>query len=45
MQMAWRFTRDSTLANPEQRIANLERQLAEYKAERDEAQQQLVDKI
>nr|UXE45996.1 hypothetical protein Hi04_10k_c5482_00042 [uncultured bacterium] len=30
-------TRDSTLANPDQRIADLERQVAEYKAERDEA--------
>ena len=29
-------TPDSTLANPEQRIADLERQLAEYKTERDE---------
>src|SRR5215469_14434795 len=28
---------DSTLANPEQRIADLQRQLAECKAERDEA--------
>ena len=33
-------TPDSTLANPEQRIADLERQLAEYKAERDEALEQ-----
>ena len=32
-------TRDSTLANPEQRIADLERQLAERTAERDEALQ------
>src|SRR5215469_8383297 len=32
-------TPDSTLANPEQRIADLERQLAECKAERDEAVQ------
>src|ERR1700757_2355677 len=32
-------TRESKLANPEQRIANLERQLAECKAERDEALQ------
>jgi GAF domain-containing protein len=30
-------TPDSTLANPGQRIADLERQVAEYKAERDEA--------
>ena len=30
-------TRDSTLANPEQRIADLERQLAECRVERDEA--------
>src|SRR5215472_7961041 len=30
-------TPDSTLANPEQRIADLERQLAECRAERDEA--------
>src|SRR5262247_1156442 len=30
-------TPDSTLANPEQRIADLERQLAERTAERDEA--------
>ena len=30
-------TPDSTLTNPEQRIADLERQLAESKAERDEA--------
>jgi transcriptional regulator with GAF, ATPase, and Fis domain len=34
-------TPDSTLANPEQRIADLERQLAECKAERDEAQRNL----
>jgi hypothetical protein len=33
-------TPDSTLANPEQRIADLERQLAECKAERDEALEQ-----
>ena len=33
-------TPDSTLANPEQRIADLERQLAECKAERDEALRQ-----
>ena len=32
-------TPDSTLANPKQRIADLERQLAECKAERDEALQ------
>src|SRR6516165_5424930 len=32
-------TRDSTLANPEQRIADLERQLAERTTERDEALQ------
>ena len=32
-------TPDSTMANPEQRIADLERQLAECKAERDEALQ------
>ena len=31
-------TPDSTLANPEQRIADLERQLAESNAERDKAQ-------
>ena len=30
-------TRDSTLANPEQRIADLERQLAECRAERGQA--------
>src|SRR6516165_10504453 len=35
-------TPDSTLANPDQRIADLERQLAECRAERDEAQQQLT---
>src|SRR5262249_34543208 len=35
---------DSTLANPEQLIADLERQLAECRAERDEAQQQLTEK-
>ena len=33
-------TPDSTLANPEQRIADLERQLAERTAERDEARRQ-----
>ena len=32
-------THDSTLANPEQLIADLQRQLAECKAERDEALQ------
>ena len=32
-------TPDSTLANPDQRIADLERQLAECRAERDEALQ------
>ena len=37
-------TPDSTLANPEQRIADLERQLAECRAERDEAQQQLTER-
>src|SRR5262249_30864329 len=37
-------TPDSTLANPEQRIADLERQLAECRAERDEAQQQLAER-
>jgi hypothetical protein len=34
-------TPDSTLANPEQRITDLERQLAERTAERDEAQRNL----
>src|SRR6516164_8331339 len=34
-------TPDSTLADPEQRIADLQRQLAECKAERDKAQQNL----
>jgi len=33
-------TPDSTLTSPEQRIADLERQLAEYRAERDEALEQ-----
>jgi GAF domain-containing protein len=33
---------DSTLANPDQRIADLERQLAECKAERDEALQREI---
>src|SRR5262245_58688109 len=37
-------TRDSTLANPEQLIADFERQLAECRAERDEAQQQLTER-
>ena len=37
-------TPDSTLANPEQLIADLERQLAECRAERDEAQQQLAER-
>ena len=37
-------TPDSTLANPEQRIADLERQLAECRAERDEAHQQLAER-
>ena len=37
-------TPDSTLANPEQRLADLERQLAECRAERDEAQQQLAER-
>src|SRR5215813_10408347 len=37
-------TRDSTLANPERLIADLERQLAECRAERDEAQQQLTER-
>src|SRR5215468_2562150 len=36
-------TPDSTVANPEQRIADLERQLAESQAERDEAQRQLAE--
>ena len=35
-------TPDSTLANPEQRIADLERQLAECQSDRDQAQQQLA---
>jgi len=33
-------TPDSTLANPEQRIADLQRQLVERTAERDEALKQ-----
>jgi two-component system NtrC family sensor kinase len=37
-------TPDSTLANPEQLIANLQRQLAEYRAESDEAQRQLAER-
>jgi GAF domain-containing protein/nitrogen-specific signal transduction histidine kinase len=37
-------TPDSTLANPEQLIADLERQLAECRAERDEAQRQLAER-
>jgi GAF domain-containing protein len=37
-------TRDSTLANPEQRIAELERQLAECRAKRDEAQRPLAER-
>jgi hypothetical protein len=36
-------TPDSTLLNPEQRIADLERQLAASRAERDEAQRQLAE--
>jgi two-component system NtrC family sensor kinase len=35
---------DSTFANPEQLIADLERRLAECRAERDEAQQQLTER-
>ena len=35
-------TPDSTFANPEQLIADLQRQLAEFRAERDEAQRQLA---
>src|SRR6516162_7692684 len=38
---AMRATPDSTLADPEQRIADLQRQLAECKAERDKAQRNL----
>src|SRR5215472_16830427 len=37
-------TPNSTLAKPEQIIANLQRQLAECRAERDEAQQQLTER-
>ena len=37
-------TPDSTVANPEQVLANLQRQLAESRAERDEAQRQLAEK-
>src|SRR5215471_14906488 len=37
-------TPDSTLANPEQRIADLERQLAECQSDRDQAQQQLAER-
>ena len=37
-------TPDSTLANSEQRIADLERQLAEFRAERDEALRQLAER-
>jgi len=37
-------TSDSTLANPDQRIADLERQLAECRAERDNAQRQLAER-
>src|SRR5215469_5100891 len=37
-------TPDSTLANPEQRIADLERQLAASRADRDEAQRQLAER-
>jgi len=37
-------TPDSTLANPEQRIADLERQLSASRAERDEAQRQLAER-
>jgi adenylate cyclase len=37
-------TPNSTLANPEQRIADLERQLSECRGERDEAQRQLADR-
>jgi hypothetical protein len=37
-------TPDSTLVNPEQLIADLQRQLAECRAERDEAQRQLAEK-
>ena len=37
-------TPDSTFTSPEQRIADLERQLAECRAGRDEAQQQVADR-
>jgi hypothetical protein len=37
-------TPDSTLVNPEQLIANLHRQLAECRAERDEAQRQQAER-
>jgi len=37
-------TSDSTIANPDQRIADLERQLAECRAERDNAQRQLAER-
>src|SRR5215471_12200330 len=37
-------TPDSTFTNPEQRIADLERPLAESRAERDEAQRQLAER-
>ena len=37
-------TPDSTFTDPEQRIADLERQLAEARAERDEAQRQLAER-
>src|SRR5215471_13008916 len=37
-------TPDSTLANPEQRIADLERRLAESRADKDEAQRQLAER-
>jgi hypothetical protein len=37
-------TPDSTLANPEHLIADLQRQLAESRAERDEAQRQLAER-
>src|SRR5215471_12477903 len=37
-------TPDSTFTNPEQRIADLERPLAEREAERDEAQRQLAER-
>lgn len=37
-------TPDSTLANSAQRVADLKRQLAEFRAERDEALQQLAER-